>query len=93
MEGLSHRGLVDRVNIVVVSDHGMLNRYRADLGVVATSSELEATAKATVRQLQADTATLSIARSELAGTMLNVDVDVRNLTGHKFPTGYPARRT
>src|SRR5262245_2474348 len=30
----------------------MLNRYRADLGVVATSSELEATAKATVRQLQ-----------------------------------------
>jgi hypothetical protein len=38
----------------------MLNRYRADLGVVATSSELEATAKATVRQLQEDTATLSI---------------------------------
>jgi len=71
----------------------MLNRYRADLGVVATSSELEATAKATVRQLQEDTATLSIARSELAGTMLNVDVSVRNLTGHKFPTGYPARRT
>jgi len=71
----------------------MLNRYRADLGVVATSSELEATAKATVRQLQEDTATLSIARSEIAGTTLNVDVSVRNLTGHKFPTGYPARRT
>ena len=71
----------------------MLNRYRADLGVVATSSELEATATATVRQLQADTATLSIERSELAGTTLNVDVNVRNLTGHKFPTGYPARRT
>jgi hypothetical protein len=71
----------------------MLNRYRADLGVVATSSELEATAKATVRQLQEDTATLSIARSERAGTTLSVDVSIRNLTGHKFPTGYPARRT
>ena len=71
----------------------MLNRYRADLGVVATSAELEATAKATVRQLQEDTATLSIARSEIAGTTLNVDVSVKNLTGHKFPTGYPARRT
>jgi hypothetical protein len=63
------------------------------LGVEATSSELEATAKATVRQLQEDTATLSIARSGRSGTTLNVDVIVRNLTGHKFPTGYPARRT
>ena len=71
----------------------MLNRYRSELGVSATSSELEATAQATVRQLQRDTATVSIARNELSGNTLNVDVQVRNLTGHKFPTGYPARRT
>jgi hypothetical protein len=88
-EGL-HRHLFVGGNAFMVR---LLNRYRGDLGVVATSSELEATAKATVRQLQEDTATVSIARSALAGTTLNVDVAVKNLTGHKFPTGYPARRT
>ena len=67
----------------------LLNRYRTELGVEATSDELEATAKATVRQLQEQTATLSIARSELAGGKLNVDVEVQNLTGHKFPTRIP----
>jgi hypothetical protein len=85
-----HRHLFVGGNAFVVR---MLNRYRTDLGVVALSSELEATARATERQLQEDTATISVGRSELAGTTLNVDVSVKNLTGHKFPTGYPARRT
>ena len=88
-EGL-HRHLFVGGNAFVVR---MLNRYRADLGVLATSSELEATAKATVRQLQESTAVVSMSRPELSGTTLNVDVTVKNLTGHKFPTGYPARRT
>ena len=38
----------------------MLNRYRTELGVTALPSELEATARATIRQLQQDTATLSL---------------------------------
>jgi hypothetical protein len=88
-EGL-HRHLFVGGNAFVVR---MLNRYRQELGSQALSSEFEATAKATVRQLQEDTATIAIVRSELAATTLNVDVNVKNLTGHKFPTGYPARRT
>jgi hypothetical protein len=76
----------------------ILNRYRAELGVSAASSELEATAVATIRQLQHDTAEVSVSPARVsgqspAGQTLSFDVDVRNLTGHKYPTGYPSRRT
>ncbi len=71
----------------------MLNRYRNELGVAALPSELDATARATMRQLQDETATLSISplADQRAGNCPS-RVDVRNLTGHKFPTGYPSRR-
>jgi hypothetical protein len=70
----------------------LMNRYRAELGVEATSAELEATARATVRQLEQDTATVSVERASMADGITAVDVVVKNLTGHKFPTGYPSRR-
>jgi hypothetical protein len=70
----------------------MLNRYRGELGVTAPGQELEAAAQATVRQLQRDTAEVSIARTIRSGGEVEFEIDVRNLTGHKLPTGYPSRR-
>ena len=71
----------------------MLNRYRAELGVEALPQELEAAANATISQLQRDTAALSVVRADPGPGPLALDVFVRNLTGHKLPTGYPSRRT
>lgn len=70
----------------------LLNRYRLDLGVEAMPLELDAAALRTVRNLQLQTATISLEQIELAEGRLSFDVAVQNLAGHKFPTGYPARR-
>jgi hypothetical protein len=70
----------------------MLDQYRAELGVRAPAEQMAAAIAATVSNLERATAELSVERADVSANTLLVDVVVRNLTGHKLPTGYPSRR-
>ena len=70
----------------------MLNRFRDDLGVVAPAREMDAAIQRTIAHLQTDTVRVAITRVARAGSRVDVDVQIENLAGHKFPTAYPSRR-
>jgi hypothetical protein len=70
----------------------MLERYRAELGVVALPQELSLSRQRTLELLRTSAATVSIARAELRAGRLEAEVVVTNTAGHKVPTAYPSRR-
>ena len=71
---------------------GLLNRHRSELGVQALPQELDAAVRETVRFLQTETAIVEVLDPRRDGDQVSFDVNVRNLSGHKFPTAYPSRR-
>jgi hypothetical protein len=70
----------------------MLKDHAGELGVIATSRELEAEARRSEALLAHDSATVEIRDALESGRQLNFNLFVTNKTGHKLPTAYPARR-
>jgi hypothetical protein len=70
----------------------LLNRYRGDLAVTALAQELTNAANGTMEFLRTQAAKVSVRSLEVSGSVLQVEVLVENLTGHKLPTAYPSRR-
>ena len=68
----------------------MMENNINSLGITASSSQMQATAQLTDNQL-ASAARISIVSSAINGNTLNVTVNVADLAGHKFPTGFPSR--
>ncbi|MGE0145088.1 MAG: hypothetical protein AB7I19_05345 [Planctomycetota bacterium] len=62
------------------------------LRVNAPSSAFDATIQATLDQLRNDTARVTVPSISRDGDRLDVVVRIENLCGHKYPSGYPARR-
>jgi len=70
----------------------ILDDHRAELEVAANSAGFDTVTGRVLDQLQNAAAGLAIVNAEVAGDALTMGLIVENKAGHKFPTGFPARR-
>ena len=70
----------------------MLMFFAQESGATASTEQFQAAIDRTTGLLQTGTATVGIENAALIDSQLSVDVVIQNLTGHKFPTGFPSRR-
>lgn len=71
----------------------LLKDSSSKLGVTADPVHLDATIAGTDEQLQGKTAEVLIASASIHQNILSLELVVKNLSGHKFPSGIPARRS
>jgi hypothetical protein len=69
-----------------------LTEFGEELGLTASSGQLEAAQAGTLEYLREETASIAVENLIDGGTTLSADIRVENLAGHKFPTAFPSRR-
>jgi hypothetical protein len=70
----------------------MLNSHRSELGVKALPQSLLAASERSANHLETNSAVMEIDSIKESDGMLQVEIRVLNLAGHKLPTAYPSRR-
>lgn len=80
-----------------VGGNTLMNRILSanadELGITASSEHLDVTYQRTLDQLENHTADLSITKARIENSNLIAGVSIQIKTGHKYPAGFPSRRT
>ncbi len=71
---------------------GLMRDNHEALGIFAGESQFNKTIAATNDNLMNKSLHLQVSTSNRTADTLYVDVKLRNITGHKLPSGYPSRR-
>lgn len=70
----------------------MMSTHRDKLGVVASLPQFRKTIQRTKEQLKEKAVKMTVSLIEQKNDTIRLTIIVENLTGHKFPTGFPSRR-
>jgi hypothetical protein len=70
----------------------MLKDHIGDLGLTANAVQFDSTIARTKKMLKQNSLLLEPSMADRSSDTAFIDVKLTNLAGHKFPSGYPARR-
>ena len=70
----------------------LIKQNKGALGVTASDANFDSTLAAITQLLRFQTVDLSLGDPVIEGDSVTFEVEIENKAGHKFPTGYPARR-
>lgn len=70
----------------------LLRAFGPEMGVTASSEQLETSIAWSRGQIETETAFITLQQARVDSGVLEAEVQVESLVGHKFPTGFPSRR-